>query len=132
MLKFSGCDTMTDAEQLRDYDVVVPWEARMPLASDEIYIAELTGCTLLDLTTGSEIGVVAGVDRESGATDLLVVKTRSGGEALVPFVKAYEPSWNLETRLLTMTLPEGLLDLHENAPKAPAKKGPRQSKNLKL
>lgn len=122
VLKLAGCDTMTDAEGLRDYELVVPWEARMPLAEDEIYIAELTGCILVDAASGLEVGTVTGVDRESGATDLLVIETRAGTEALVPFVKAFEPAWDLATRVLRMTLPEGLLDLQDSAPEKPQRR----------
>ncbi len=113
VLGLAGCATMDDAEALRGYDLVVPWEARAPLAEDEVYVAELAGCTLTDTRTGSAVGVVADVDRESGATALLVVEREGGRELLVPFVKAFEPVWDLTARTLRMRLPEGLLDVNE-------------------
>ncbi len=111
VFKFAGCDSMNEAELLRGYEVVVPWAERAKLAEDEVYIAELAGCTLLDAGTGARIGTVTDVDRESGAGELLVVEAEGGREVLVPFVKAFEPCWDLASRTLTMRLPAGLIDL---------------------
>ncbi len=106
---------MDGAELLRDHEVVIPWATRSPLAEDEVYIAELTGCVLFDTASGAPVGPVIGIDRESGATELLVVAT-DWGELLVPFVKAYAPRWDLAARTLHMQLPGGLLDLLKDAP----------------
>ncbi len=114
---------MDQAEPLRDHDIVIPWEARSPLAEDEVYIAELVGCVLIDIVSGASVGPVTGVDRESGATELLVVASERG-ELLVPFIKAYAPHWDLGARTLHMQLPNGLLDVPEPArAPAPAKAG---------
>ena len=111
VLKFEGCCSIPDAEALRDMDVVVPWDARAPLGDDEVYIADLVGCTLVDTSAGEPVGTVVDVDRESSHHALLVVAATGGRELLVPFVKAYAPSWDLPTRTLRMQLPGGLLDL---------------------
>ncbi len=127
VFKFAGCDSIDSmdgadgAEALRGYDVVIPWAARSPLAEDEVYIAELVGCTLIDASSGDLVGPVTGVDRESGATELLVVGTPRG-ELLVPFIKAYAPRWDLAARILHLQLPAGLLDLHEAPPSEKAQK----------
>ena len=118
LLKLSGCDSMNDAEALRGYELVIPWEDRTALDSDSVYIAELVGCSLIDTTTGLTVGEITGVDRESTQLDLLVVQpSQEGREALlVPFVKAYAPAWDLEKRTMHMALPEGLLDLDAPTP----------------
>ncbi len=121
VFKFVGCETMTDAETLRGLDVVIAWSERMPLASDEVYIAELAGCVLIDARTGERVGRVADVDRESSNTALLVVERDGGGELLVPFVKAYAPRWDLAARTLHMEMPAGLLELAD--PENPAEPG---------
>ncbi len=113
VLQLASCASMNEAESLRGYDVVVPWEQRMPLAEDEVYIAELEGCALIDDRTGTTAGVITDVDRESSNTALLVVETAAGAELLVPFVKAYGPRLDLAARTLRMTLPEGLTDLEQ-------------------
>ncbi len=113
VLRFAECASMDQAELLRGWEVVVPWAERTALAEDEVYIAELAGCTLVDAGTGSAVGIVTDVDRDSGATALLVVERpdADGRELLVPFVQAYEPRWDLAARTLHMRLPDGLLDL---------------------
>lgn len=111
VLKLAGCDSMNDAERLRDFDVVVPWEQRTPLSADAVYVAELAGCVLIDTRTGTSIGSILDVDRESSNTELLVVQTAEGRELLVPFVRAYLPQLDLVARTLHMHLPEGLIEL---------------------
>ncbi len=111
VFQFAECASMHEAEQLRDHDIVIPWEDRMPLAEDEVYIAELAGCALIDAGSGITVGTVTDVDRDAGATALLVVEAPGGRELLVPFVKAWEPRWDLEARTLHMSLPDGLLEL---------------------
>lgn len=107
---FAECTSMNEAELLRGWEVVVPWEQRAALSENEVYIAELTGCALTDTATGALVGTVVDVDRDSSHHPLLVVQTE-GGEVLVPFVKAYEPSWDVGAGTLRMRLPAGLLDL---------------------
>jgi 16S rRNA processing protein RimM len=113
VLQLAGCTSMNDAETLRGYEVVVPWKQRTPLPEDEVYIAELEGCTLIDDRTALPIGVITDVDRESSNTALLVVETPEGAELLVPFVKAYQPRLDLPARTLRITLPEGLIDAQQ-------------------
>ncbi len=111
VFKLAGVDTMNDAEALRGHELLVPWAERRALDEDEVYVAELAGCTLVDARTGASVGTVADVDEASGAGTLLVVERTGAGELLVPFVKAFAPRWDLEARVLTMELPEGLLEL---------------------
>ncbi len=114
VLHFAECTSMNEAEALRGVELVVPWEQRTPLPDDELYIAELAGCTLIDSRQQKPVGTIVDVDRELSNTLLLVVKHKEG-ELLVPFVKAYAPRWNLQARTVHMHLPEGLLDLLEES-----------------
>ncbi len=111
VLRLAGCASMNDAEALRGLELVVPWEERMPRPEDEIYVAELAGCVLMDARSGAAAGTVVDIDRESTEEVLLVIETGDGRELLVPFVRAYAPRWEPESRTLRMELPEGLLDL---------------------
>ena len=63
----------------------------------------------------TEVGVIEDVDRTSGPVALLVVRSATGGEILVPFAKSYLRRIDLDARRVEMELPEGLVDL--NAPK---------------
>jgi 16S rRNA processing protein RimM len=112
VLKFAGIDSINDVETLRGLEVAIPKAQRAPLEDGAIYIADLIGCTLVDGREQKEVGKITEVDRESTSTPLLVVKTSSGQEALVPFAKAFQPNFNLAEKTLTLNLPEGLLELN--------------------
>ena len=114
VLKFAGVESIPDVEALRGLDVAIPRSERAPLEEGAVYIADLFGCALIDSRSGAIVGKIADVDRESTATPLLVVETDSG-QVLVPFVKAYRPSIDLEAKRISMELPEGLLELNTSA-----------------
>ena len=114
VLKFAGIDSINDVETLRGLEVAIPKAERAPLEDGAIYIADLIGCTLIDSHTAAEVGKITDVDRESSATPLLVIQTSAKEEALVPFAKAFNPTFDAAAKQLTMELPEGLLEL--NAP----------------
>ena len=99
---------------MRGLEVAIPKAERAPLEDGAIYIADLIGCTLIDSRTAAEVGKIIDVDRESSATPLLVIQTAAKEEALVPFAKAFHPTFDTAEKRLTMELPEGLLEL--NAP----------------
>ena len=114
VLHFEGIDSITAAEKICHLVVAIPKADRTPLGPDEIYIGDLAGCTLIDVTplTPEEVGVVEGVDRNSCPVPLLVVHSDDGGEILVPFAKSFIRKIDLEARRLEMALPEGLRDLN--------------------
>ena len=114
VLHFAGVDSISAAEQLKDWIVAIPRAERAPLADDEIYISDLVGCTVLDLAgpAPQEIGPIEDVDRSAGAAPLLVVRG-SHGEVLIPFAKAYLRKIDLGARRVEMALPQGLVNLDE-------------------
>jgi 16S rRNA processing protein RimM len=115
VLKFTGVDSIADAEIFRGWDIAVSREERVALADDSVYIADLMGCHLVDEANGGvDLGPVQDVARgENGAADLLVLKA-GREELLVPFAKAYLVEIDPQARILRMRLPAGLTDL--NAP----------------
>lgn len=126
VLKFSGTDSITDAETLRGLDVVIPVEERAPLDPDAAYIDDLLGCSVYDHAAGEPrlIGSIIDVDRLTTASDLLVVRREDNPDLTVdiPFVKAMLLHLDVPNRRIDMRLPEGLLDL--NAPAAKSSKAP--------
>jgi 16S rRNA processing protein RimM len=112
VLKFSGVDSIDNAEPLRRLLVAIPAGERVPLTGDAVYISDLIGCDVVDVVSEpASIGKVAGMDREAG---LLVVQPAHGGEILIPFAKAYLVRIDLAGKRIEMRLPSGLLDI--NAP----------------
>jgi 16S rRNA processing protein RimM len=112
VLKFSGVDSIAEAEALRGLFVAIPASERAPLSDDSVYIADLLGCEVIDIASSStRIGLVKDLDREAG---LLIVQPPKGEDVLIPFAKAYLVSVDPSARRIEMRLPEGLLDI--NAP----------------
>lgn len=120
VLHFAQTDSISAAEALKGLIVAVPRSERTPLADDEVYIADLIGCTLFDVAKAdganpalTSVGVIEDVDRTAGPVPLLVVRG-ADGEILIPFAKSYLRRLDLKAKHLEMALPEGLIDL--NAP----------------
>ena len=113
VLKFSGVDSISDAEALRGLDVAIPASERVPLTDGAVYISDLIGCKVIDLANvpATSIGSVVDVDR---AASLLVVQSDNRAELLIPFAKSYLAKIDLEAKRIEMRLPAGLLDI--NAP----------------
>ena len=112
VLKFSGIDSISDAEALRNLLVAIPASERAPLNDDSVYIVDLIGCEVIDLASpGRPIGNVTDLDPEAG---LLIVQAEKSGDVLIPFAKAYLVSIDPVAKRIEMRLPPGLLDI--NAP----------------
>lgn len=115
VLHFAGIDSITAAETLKGLTVAIPRAARAALPEDEVYVADLIGCSVIDVA-GAEpvlVGEIEEVDRSAGPVALLVVNGASG-EVLVPFAKSYLRKIDLAAKRVEMALPEGLVEL--NAP----------------
>ena len=113
VLKFCQVDSIADAEKLRGFDVVVPREERIPLEGDAVYVSDLLGMRVIDVSGGEAVdaGEITDVEPEGTAPALLAVRSPAGEEVLIPFVRAYLRKVDIEGKRLEMDLPRGLLDL---------------------
>lgn len=114
VLHFARVDSITEAEALRGLIVAIPRAERAALGEDEVYVGDLIGCLLVDVTAEPErvVGAIEDVDREAGPVALLVVAGAGGGEEiLVPFAKAYLRRIDVEGKRVEMALPEGLVEV---------------------
>lgn len=108
VLKFSGVDTMDAADEFRGADLWVPAAERAALPDGDYFQSDLTGCEVVDQTSGQLIGVVEGWQQYGGPP--LMEVTVEGRQALIPFVSC-ECQIDLGARVIRMSLPEGLLEL---------------------
>jgi len=81
---------------------------RESLDENEYLIDELVGLSLFD-EDGKKLGFVVGVSN-NGANDLLSVKTNSKKICLVPFVGAIIKKVDIESKSITISNIEGLLE----------------------
>jgi 16S rRNA processing protein RimM len=118
VLHFAGVDSISAAEELAGLVVAIPREERMPLSADEVYIGDLIGCVLVDVTHDERrvIGEIEDVDRTAGHVAMLVVKSpdQSSEEILIPFAKEYLRCVDVEAKRVEMALPEGLVDINRS------------------
>ena len=120
VLHFAGVDSISAAEALAGLIVAIPHAERAELPADEVYVGDLIGCTLIDVSNVAlagaapiPVGEIEDVDRSAGPVPLLVVRGPAG-EILIPFAKSYLRRIDVAAKRVEMALPEGLADL--NAP----------------
>ncbi len=111
VLKFLDVDSIAGAEHLRGFEVVTPPEERIPLDGDAVYVSDLIGARVVDVSRGAAVvaGEITDVEPEGTGPAMLVLRTPAGGELLIPFVRAYLRKIDVEAKRLEMELPEGLL-----------------------
>ena len=86
----------------------------MPVADDELLVADLVGCTVVDVA-GATIGEVTG-SFHSGAHEVLELRAAANGrELLLPLVDAFLVSVDLQARRIVYDPPEGLLTLEDKS-----------------
>ena len=120
VLKFSHIDSISEAENLRGFEVVVPREERIALEGDAVYVSDLLGVRVIDVSRGGQqdAGEIVDVEPEGAGPAMLVVRTAAGEERLIPFVRAYLRKMDIDARRLEMDLPEGLLAMQAPATEA--------------
>jgi 16S rRNA processing protein RimM len=124
VLKFTGIDSMSDAETLIGSELQVPRSERAQLEPGWTYISDLAGCVVFD--GDREIGVVRDVQFGAGEAPLLLV-TAADKEHEIPYAEAFLKNVDLEHKQIHMQLPEGLLEV--NAPLSAEEKMEQQRGN---
>jgi 16S rRNA processing protein RimM len=111
VLKFSHVASIADAENLRGFEVVIPREERIPLEGDAVYVSDLLGVRVIDVSGGcaEDAGEITDVEPEGAGPAMLVIRNQAGEELLIPFVRAYLRRVDIEGKRLEMELPMGLL-----------------------
>lgn len=110
LVELDGISDRDSAEALKGQAVAVLRSELPKPAEDELYVADLVGCRVEDLS-GRALGEVAEVFF-SGGHETLVVR-REKQEFLLPFVEGIIVSVELEARRLVCDPPEGLMELNE-------------------
>ena len=80
----------------------------VPLKKDEYFIADLTGCLVVD-EEGKELGILKEV-LETGANDVYVVGTPDGKELLFPAIRECIRKVDIQKQLIQVHVMPGLLD----------------------
>jgi 16S rRNA processing protein RimM len=121
---FSGYTTISEAEKLRGFEVLLRFEERVVLPAGQYFVTDLIGCTVLELpgeavkpcSPGRRLGIVRDVlftGETVAGTPILQVETPAG-ELLVPLAEDICKRIDVAGRRIEVWLPEGLGEV--NAP----------------
>ncbi|MCL5006170.1 MAG: ribosome maturation factor RimM [Acidobacteria bacterium] len=112
VLKFSGVDSIDDAESLKGCYIFVPQEEKIALSAGQFYLCELEGCRVVVLEEGRErtLGTVTDIEK-TGGVDLLHVSD-ARREILIPLAQEICKRIDPTARLIVVDPPPDLLDLN--------------------
>jgi 16S rRNA processing protein RimM len=126
---FAGCSSISDAENFRGLDVLLPIGQRVALPAGHYFISDLMGCSVFEgareasqlasspcamSTAPSLLGSVTDVQftgEDVSGTPLLVVDTREG-ELLIPLAEDICTRIDTAARRIDVLLPEGLRQIN--------------------
>lgn len=119
VLTFVGYPDRTAAEQLRNVQLLIDTESLdAPTDPDEFYDHQLIGLRAESLD-GAALGTIEDV-LHPPAAPVLVIRTPSGDEVLVPFVRAIVPTVDLAAGSVVIDPPDGMFDNAETGADAGA------------
>ena len=128
----SGCAHISDAEQWRGYDILLPLDERVRLPAGQYFVTDLIGCTVFELPAspaklsspacGMEeaprvLGTVSDVfftGETVAGTPILQVQT-AAGEFLLPLAEDICSRIDVVERRIEVRLPEGLRDINRGS-----------------
>lgn len=109
ILKFSGIDSISDAEPWEGADIFVRTEELVPPEEGEYRQADLIGCVVWDMDRDQALGTVSAV-QEYGSAPLLEVDA-GGREVLVPLTRSICLEIDVARKIIRAKLPQGLTEL---------------------
>jgi 16S rRNA processing protein RimM len=109
LVKLEGIDDRDRAGSLRGKALAIDEAERPAAEDDEVYVADLVGCRVVD-REGRALGEVTG-SFDSGAHEVLEV--RGAREFMLPFVDAMVVSVDVAGKTIVCDPPPGLVDPDE-------------------
>ena len=108
ILKFAGYDSIEAAEILINCEICVPEAEAVALEEGEFFDWELIDCAV-ETVEGETLGRVKEVMR-TGGTEILVVAAEEEKDYLIPFAEKICVEVDVESKLIRVDVPEGLLE----------------------
>ena len=114
IVKFSCFSNPEEIQGYAGADVMISRADAQPLEEGEYYIGDLIGCRVVadedsESCPGTELGILKDV-LQTGANDVYVVKTRSGGEILLPVIPRCIKNVDIVNNIITVNVMKGLID----------------------
>ncbi|MBE5990274.1 16S rRNA processing protein RimM [Lacrimispora xylanisolvens] len=108
ILKFKGYDSIDEIEKYKGKDLLITRDLAVKLGPDENFIIDLIGLLVVK-DDGEELGTLTDVIK-TGANDVYEVKMTDGREVLLPAIKECVLNVDLEKKVVTVHMMDGLLD----------------------
>lgn len=111
IVAFEDLHELSAAQALKGKEIYLPLSALPKLKGNEFYLHEIVGFQLIDSNTDKTVGEIENVI-ESGPQLLLAVVTENGVEILIPYVKSLLTKLDRNEKIISLKVPEGLLDVY--------------------
>ena len=111
LIRFVEAPDRTAAEFLRGQTLLIPESALPELDEDEVYLHDMLGLSVVLDATGQKLGVLDHV-LFHGEQEIWAILTPEGKEILLPAVPEFVADIDLDTEVIRITPPEGLLELY--------------------
>ena len=109
VVKLEGIDDRNAAEEIRGMEVSIYVTDLEELPEGEHYVRDLIGCRVIDITDGSEVGILRDVIQNT-AQSILEVINAEGRSVLIPVVDAFLRGIDEETGIIEVELIPGFID----------------------
>ena len=106
MLQFHGIDNINQVEHLKGLVILAERENLPPLEPDEFYLSDMLGMSVME--NGRKLGVFCDFVEIAGRK-IYIIKMDDGEEFMLPAVPEFIREIDITTRVMTVSLPEGLL-----------------------
>lgn len=107
LLTFADVPSRNEAELLRGQMVMIDMANAVPLDDDEVYLYQLIGMDV-QTSAGEKLGKLRDV-LETGANDVYIIDSPQYGELLIPIHEDTLIDTDVDERLITVELPDGLI-----------------------
>ncbi len=112
IIKFGGITTRNNAEQLKNYKILVETNKLPKLKKEEFHLLELINLQV-KILENDELKIIGKVlDLENEKNNLLIIELfKNQKKVLIPFVKEIVPVVDIKNNFLIIDPPKGLLEL---------------------
>ena len=112
IIKFEGITTRNNAEQLKNYKILVETNKLPKLKKEEFHLLELVNLQV-KILENDELKIIGKViNLENEKNNLLIIELlKNQKKVLIPFVKEIVPVVDIKNNFLIINPPKGLLEL---------------------
>ena len=112
IVKFKGINTRNDAEELKQFKILVKTDKLPKLKKEEFHFLELINLEVKTLENNELKTIGKVVNLENEKNNLLVIELfKNQKKVLIPFVEEIVPLIDIKNNFLTINPPNGLLEL---------------------